>query len=150
MGVSNNALFFRENASNMSVIVAMSFGLIGGAAPMVPVLISIVVAEFLSAIVIPVNEEKTRKHLIKYLQNHEKVMESPKPKNRKGRAEDKDDIVVVKVEKYKKPKTNTTNSARSVETPKTKTIKKQTIKTKVERKISTKDSSSKGEKKWKN
>jgi len=72
MGVSNNALFYRENASDVSCIVAMVMGCLTGG--MIPVLISTVVTMFLSAILIPLNEEKTRKQLINYLQNHEKAM----------------------------------------------------------------------------
>ena len=72
MGVSNNALFYRENAADCSCIVAMTMGCLTGG--MVPVLISIVVTMFMSSIIIPFNEEKTRKQLINYLQNHEKAM----------------------------------------------------------------------------
>lgn len=71
IGASNSALFFRENASNMSVIMCIMLGVTGS---MIPVLIAIVVAEALAALVIPLNEERTRKLLIDYLQNHEKAM----------------------------------------------------------------------------
>jgi len=71
MGVSNSALFFRENASNISVMSAMILGCTGG---MIPVLISVVVTMVVSSGLIPLNEERTRKDLINYLQNHERAM----------------------------------------------------------------------------
>ena len=72
MGVSNNALFFRENSADLSCVVAMTMGCLTGT--MLPVLLSIVVTMFISSGLIPLNEEKTRKKLISYLQNHEKTM----------------------------------------------------------------------------
>ena len=97
MGVSNNALFFRENASNVSVIFVITFGVFGS---MVPVFIVNAIAMFVSSVVMPLNEERTRKMLINYLQNHEKAMTQNKPKqNPKG------DIILVHVEKVKKTKT---------------------------------------------
>lgn len=71
MGISNSALFYRENASNLSVMCAMILGCTG---TMIPVLCSIVVTMAISSCLIPLNEEYTRKDLITYLQNHEKAM----------------------------------------------------------------------------
>lgn len=105
MGVSNEALFFRENTSDVSVIFATIFGLWGS---MVPVFICIAVGDILSSIVLPLNEEYSRKQLIKYLQNHEKIMsngikmEYENPQN---------DIIVLDELNNKKP----------LKTPKTKT-----------------------------
>ena len=94
MGVSNNALFFRENASNLSVIFAITFGVFGS---MIPVFIVNAVAMLVSSVTMPLNEERTRKMLINYLQNHEKAMTKNKPKENP-----KDDIILVHVEKVKK------------------------------------------------
>ena len=123
MGESNNALFFRENASNSSVIFAILFGVFGS---MVPVLICNVAAMMASSIVIPLNEEKTRKNLIKYLQNHEKAMVENKNIYNDVNQEE---IVVVNVERYRKSGENKkkTNSTKKT-TPKKTNITKTTTK----------------------
>ena len=103
MGESNNALFFRENASNMSVVFAITFGVFGS---MTPVLICSAVAILLSAAIIPLNEEKTRKLLIKYLQNHEKAMRHNdilhEMKKEDSKEANSNGVVVVNLEKRKK------------------------------------------------
>ena len=105
MGVSNNALFFRENASNISVIFAIIFGLFGS---MVPVFICNMVAMMISSVVMPINEERTRKMLINYLQNHERAMTENRSKPNM-----KDDIILVHVERVKKnSKRRVTNERR--------------------------------------
>ena len=48
---------------------------------MIPVLVCNVIAMLCSAVLMPVNEEMTRKQLIKYLQNHEKAMSVYKNNN---------------------------------------------------------------------
>ena len=119
MGVSNDALFFRENSSNISVIFVILFGVFGS---MVPVLICNAIAMLCSAILMPTNEELTRKYLIKYLQNHEKAMSLNKPKNAVFQENTQsDDIIVVNVEKYKK---NNSSVKRSVKKTNKEGVKK--------------------------
>ena len=124
MGVSNDALFFRENASNSSVIFAIMFGMFGS---MVPVLICNVVAMIMSSAVIPLNEEKTRKYLIKYLQNHEKAMSLDNGKNKTTNKEiysnSEDGIIIVNVEKYRKSETSS-KPTKTTDKSKTKTAQK--------------------------
>lgn len=100
MGVSNDALFFRENASNVSVMVAIAFGF-GGS--MIPVLICVSVAMLISSAVMPLNEERTRKMLINYLQNHERAMNETRKADIKDKIHGNDNgIILVHVEKVKK------------------------------------------------
>lgn len=72
MGVSNEALFVRENASNMSVVVSILFGAFG---PMIPVFFSISATMIYGAGLIPYNEERTRKKLVNFLQHNEIIYE---------------------------------------------------------------------------
>lgn len=68
LGISNKALFVRETTSNCSVIVAVGVGCFG---TMIPSFVSMALAFFVSAWLIPYNEEKTRKWLVDYLQYNE-------------------------------------------------------------------------------
>lgn len=71
MGISNEALFVREIVCSLSVCVPMALGAVGS---MVPVLVLVAFAVGLSGYIIPTNEEKSRRLLIKFLQNHENAM----------------------------------------------------------------------------
>jgi len=119
IGASNSALFFRENSSNMSVIMCIMLGMTGS---MVPVLIAIVIAQTVATVIIPLNEERTRKLLISYLQNHERAMSVNYKNNNKSRKEiydqnpiidltDKDDKK--KTRSSAKPKTTTKKSTKN-------------------------------------
>lgn len=146
MGVSNEALFYRENASNLSVIFVVLFGLFGGAAPMLPVLWVVAGSQLVASALIPFNEEYTRKKLILYLQNHEKAMTPQEQKSKVPEIYEKpNDIVVVNVEKYKKTSKNEKLSTDKKTAAKQ--TKNTTVTTKVERKTTTKKSTSKGDKK---
>ena len=127
MGVSNEGLFYRENASNTSVIFSILFGVFGS---MIPVIVCNAVAMLISAVLIPLNEEKTRKYLIKYLQNHEKAMTIEKTSKKRQKSKElnnnDDGIIVVNVERYRK-------TTKSKATTSTKTIKKTKPKTKGEK-----------------
>lgn len=70
LGISNTALFVRETTSNCSVIVAVGVGCFG---TMIPAFVSMTITFFVSAWLIPHNEEKTRKWLVDYLQYNEIV-----------------------------------------------------------------------------
>ena len=117
MGVSNDALFYRENASNSSVIFSILFGIFGS---MIPVLVCNAVAMIISAALIPINEEKTRKYLIKYLQNHEIAMTPEKSVNKKTKSKKsnkidskEDNIIVVNVERYRKTSSTKSNKQKT-------------------------------------
>ena len=97
LGVGNKALYYREFASNMSVVVTALIGVCGS---MVPVMMVVAIAMLISSHLIPINEEKTRKTLIKYLQVHEQVMSKDLPK-----IEQNDIIEVALVNKNKRRKT---------------------------------------------
>lgn len=73
LGVSNTALFVRELTSNGSVVVAITLGAFG---TMIPCFVSIALTMFVSAWLIPHNEELTRKWLVDYLQYNEIVRNS--------------------------------------------------------------------------
>jgi len=109
----------RENSSNMSVIMCIMLGMTGS---MVPVLIAIVIAQTVATVIIPLNEERTRKLLISYLQNHERAMSVNYKNNNKSRKEiydqnpiidltDKDDKK--KTRSSAKPKTTTKKSTKN-------------------------------------
>lgn len=89
MGESNNALFYRENVSNASVIICMLLGF----GSMIPVLIGVVATMIISAVNIPYNEEKTRKVLIKYLRNHERVMSTGNNNSKRKEIYDQNPII---------------------------------------------------------
>lgn len=80
LGISNTALFVRELTSNGSVIVAVGVGCFG---TMIPAFISMTLSFFVSAWLIPHNEEKTRKWLVDYLQYNEIVRNNPHIHQRK-------------------------------------------------------------------
>lgn len=82
LGISNTALFVRETTSNCSVIVAVGVGCFG---TMIPAFVSMALAFFVSAWLIPYNEEKTRKWLVDYLQYNEIVRSEPKIQIKKPR-----------------------------------------------------------------
>ncbi len=68
LGVSNDALIVREQTSNLSVVVASLPGMFG---TIMPCFMLIILSLLLSAWVIPIHEEKTRKLLVDYLQYNE-------------------------------------------------------------------------------
>ena len=59
----------RETGCIVAYCVAYSFGLIGPLA----IFIVIAITMFSSSALIPIGEEKTRQHLVDYLQNNEKI-----------------------------------------------------------------------------
>lgn len=69
MACSNKALYMRETGCIVAYCVAYSFGLIGPLA----IFIVIAITMFSSSALIPIGEEKTRQHLVDYLQNNEKI-----------------------------------------------------------------------------
>lgn len=69
MACSNRALFVRESSCNWAYVFGNSFGLIG----IIVTFIVIGIMMCASGIVIPIAEEKTRQHLVDYLQNNEKM-----------------------------------------------------------------------------
>lgn len=70
LGISNTALFVREDSSNISVVLTMCSGCFG---TMIPTFVVIGVTMLISAWLIPHNEEKTRRWLVDYLQYNEIV-----------------------------------------------------------------------------
>lgn len=79
MGVANQSLYVREVSVNLSVVVPMVFGVFGS---MVPIMIIVAGAIGLSGYIIPANEERSRKLLIQFLQNHENTMSTMKKKKK--------------------------------------------------------------------
>jgi MFS family permease len=74
MGCSNKALYMRETGCVSAYILVFSFGFIDGPITgLISIFIATGIAMFSSAIVIPTCEEKTRQHLVDYLQNNEKM-----------------------------------------------------------------------------
>jgi len=69
MACSNRALYSRETACVTAYCFGYSFGFIG----LLGIFIVTGVAMLTSAFVIPICEEKTRRHLVDYLQNNEKI-----------------------------------------------------------------------------
>lgn len=67
MGVSNEALFVRENSCVIAYIIGYSFGFFG----LIGIFISIAVTMIGASVVIPVAEEKTRQNLVNFLQHNE-------------------------------------------------------------------------------
>lgn len=81
MGVANESLYSRELACNMAVIFPMLFGITGS---MIPIMVVVAVGVGASTYAIPANEERSRKLLIAFLQNHENSRDiSSKKKNKK-------------------------------------------------------------------
>ncbi len=77
MACSNKALFMRETGCITAYILGYSFGFIG----LFGVIVVICVTMFLSSIVVPHNEEKTRRNLVDFLQNNEIVRKQTRSKN---------------------------------------------------------------------
>ena len=77
MACSNKALYMRETGCLAAYTIGYAFGFIG----IIAVFVAMSVATIVSSVVIPIGEERTRKHLVDYLQNNEKITED-KP-NRK-------------------------------------------------------------------
>lgn len=69
MGCSNKALFTREIACDSAYCIGYAFGFLG----LLGIFFGAAFFMFSSAFVIPINEEKTRQHLVDYLQNNEKI-----------------------------------------------------------------------------
>jgi predicted MFS family arabinose efflux permease len=86
MGCSNKALFMRETGCVSAYIFGFSFGFIGGPITgLIAIFIISGIAMFSSSIVIPTCEEKTRQHLVDYLQNNEKMNNKSTTKSRAKR-----------------------------------------------------------------
>lgn len=69
MACSNKALFMRETGCVSAYCVGYSFGFIG----LLPIFFVIGLTMIASSAIIPVCEEKTRKNLVDYLENNEKI-----------------------------------------------------------------------------
>lgn len=69
MACSNRALFMRETGCLTGYIVGYAMGFAG----LLAIFITIGVMMFSSGAIIPIGEEKTRKHLVDYLQNNEEI-----------------------------------------------------------------------------
>ncbi len=87
LGVSNEALFIRENVTNLSVILPIMTGMFG---TMIPVFAVISGALAVSTFLIPYNEERTRKLLVNYLQHNEIVYERRRLRQAKKHADKKE------------------------------------------------------------
>ncbi|MGN0961631.1 MAG: MFS transporter [Christensenellales bacterium] len=79
MACSNKALFMRETGCLTAYCIGYSFGFIG----LLAIFIVIAITMFSSSAIIPICEEKTRKHLVDYLQNNEKINKISQVKKRK-------------------------------------------------------------------
>lgn len=73
MACSNKALYMRETGCITAYCVGYAFGFIG----LIAIFMVTAVSMVASAFVIPTCEEKTRSHLVDYLQNNEKMYEKP-------------------------------------------------------------------------
>ena len=81
MGCSNKALYMRETGCVTAYIVGYSFGFLG----LISIFVVTGITMIASAFIIPASEEKTRQHLVDYLQNNEKMNNSTTPKSRAKR-----------------------------------------------------------------
>lgn len=79
MGCSNRALFVRETGCVSCYIIGYAMGF----ASLLAIFITIGIMMFSSSAIIPVCEEKTRKHLVDYLQNNEKINRAKEQKRKK-------------------------------------------------------------------
>lgn len=80
MACSNKALFMRETGCVTAYVVGNICGLFG----LIGIFISMAITMFSAAFIIPSSEEKTRQHLVDYLQNNEKL-NNRSPKSRAKR-----------------------------------------------------------------
>ena len=77
MGCSNKALYMRETGCITAYILGFGMGFIG----LIAIFVITSISMLASAFVIPAAEEKTREHLVDYLQNNEKMHDTtPKSK----------------------------------------------------------------------
>lgn len=83
MACSNKALFMRETGCVTAYCIGYSCGFFG----LLGIFIAIAVTMFSSSVTIPICEEKTRKNLVDYLQNNEKI--NNKKQQEKKRLEEK-------------------------------------------------------------
>lgn len=79
MGCSNRALFMRETGCVTCYAVGYAMGFAG----LLAIFITIGVMMLSSSAIIPICEEKTRKHLVDYLQNNEKINRAKEAKRKK-------------------------------------------------------------------
>lgn len=79
MGCSNRALYMRETGCVTCYIVGYAMGFAG----LLAIFIAIAVMMFSSSAIIPICEEKTRKNLVDYLQNNEKINSAKNSKRKK-------------------------------------------------------------------
>jgi len=78
MGISNDALFTRETSCLAAYVVGYAFGFLG----LIAIFIVMAVTMASSSIIIPTAEEKTRQHLVNFLQNNENSKRPPKSKHK--------------------------------------------------------------------
>lgn len=79
MGCSNRALYMREMGCVTCYAVGYAMGFVG----LLAIFIAIGVMMLSSSAIIPICEEKTRKHLVDYLQNNEKINRAKEQKRKK-------------------------------------------------------------------
>lgn len=78
MGISNDALFTRETSCLIAYVVGYSFGFIG----LIAIFIVMTITMASAGVIIPAAEEKTRQHLVNFLQNNENSKQPQKQKHK--------------------------------------------------------------------